>query len=97
MDFGFVAVPAITIICYLVAEIFKSADKADEHKKFIPTVCGICGLILAVTAYYVAPTLIDADNIFISAAIGVVSGFAATGVNQVIKQLSNSSTEVEEE
>lgn len=91
MDFGFVAVPAISVICYLIAELFKAVDSTEEHKKFIPTVCGLCGLVFGIASYYVAPELIAADNIFIAAAIGIVSGFAATGVNQMVKQMSSTS------
>lgn len=89
MDFGFAAIPCITVLCYLASEIFKSLDKNDEHKKYLPVVCGGLGLILGVVTFYTTPIVIEvAKDPFTAAAIGVVSGFAATGVNQVFKQLT---------
>ncbi len=88
MDFtelGFVPVAAIVVLCFLVGLTWKRADRLDD--KWIPTVCGCVGLILGV----VGRTIIDgfpATDPITAAAIGVVSGLAATGAHQVWKQLS---------
>ncbi len=83
-NLGFTAIPAITVICYLVAQIVK-ATALDN--KWLPIICGICGGVLGVAAMYIMPDFAATDSIT-AAAIGIVSGLAATGVHQAAKQLS---------
>ena len=84
MDFealGFVTVPAILVICYLVCEVFKTT-KLDN--KFLPVVAGICGAILGIVAMNIMPEF-PAVDYMTATALGIVSGLAATGVNQITK------------
>lgn len=83
MDFGIASVAAITVICYLVGTIVKACG---FDTKFIPCVAGIAGALLGVVGMYYMPDF-PADDILTSVAIGIVSGLAATGVNQITKQL----------
>ena len=83
----FVSVPAIVVVCYLVAELFKAIAN-DKLDKFIPCICGAVGGILGIVVFYTIPGFIGASNWITALAVGIVSGFAATGVNQVYKQLS---------
>lgn len=85
---GFVAVPAITIICYLLAEIFKSVVNEEQYK-FIPVLVGLCGAILGGVAFIYFIGYIKAENIMEAVAIGIVSGLGATGINQIVKQLGS--------
>lgn len=86
-EFGFASVSAIVVIVYLIGLMFKSI-KNPTVDKFIPVISGISGLILGVASYFIAPEIISADNIFTAAAVGIVSGLASTGINQVYKQLT---------
>lgn len=79
MDFGFVTIPAITVICYLIAEGVK-ATKLDN--KWLPVIVGVTGGILGAVTYFANP----AGDVLTQIAVGIVSGFAATGVNQIFKQ-----------
>lgn len=79
------AVPVISVICYLAAECVKLTPLRDE---WIPALCGVFGGALGVVALYVSPELIPATDILSAVAIGIVSGLAATGANQIGKQLS---------
>lgn len=81
---GIVAIPVITVIVFLIAEAVK-ATPLDN--KWIPVVCGATGGILGVVAYYIMAEF-PATDILTAIAVGIVSGFAATGVHQVYKQLS---------
>lgn len=87
MDFGFVSVAVITVICYLAAEIIKLTPLDN---KWIPVICGIFGGILGVAAMYILPDY-PARDFMTAIAVGIASGFAATGVNQVGKQLISGS------
>lgn len=82
---GIAAIPVITVICYLIAEAIK-ATPLDN--KWLPVICGSLGGILGVVALYVSPTIIPATDVLTAIAIGIVSGFAATGVHQSIHQLT---------
>lgn len=86
---GITGVAAITVICYLFGNAAKASNLPD---KWIPIVCGVAGLILGIVAMFAMPDFPGTD--FITAcAIGIVSGFAATGINQVFKQLNNTDKE----
>ena len=86
-ELGFVPVAAIVVLAFLVGLTWKKADRLND--KWIPCVCGLVGLVLGV----VGRTVIDgfpATDPITAAAIGVVSGLAATGAHQIYKQLSES-------
>lgn len=86
MDFGIASVAGITVICYLVAQVVK-ATPLDN--KWLPIMCGVAGAVLGVVGLRVMPEF-PAHDMLTAAAVGIVSGLAATGVNQVYKQLSSS-------
>lgn len=83
MDFGITGVAAITVLCYLLGQAIKLSPVRD---KWIPLICGLFGGILGVVGYYVMAGFPAADPLT-AAAVGVVSGLAATGVHQVCKQI----------
>lgn len=85
MDFGIGAVVAITVITYLIGMGCKAWEKLDS--KFIPVICGFVGAILGVVAMKTMPDF-PAKDILNAIAIGIVSGLASTGANQVGKQLA---------
>lgn len=82
MDFGIAGVAAITALAYLIGQGVKASGIAN---KWIPVICGIVGLVLGIVALYIMPDF-PADDPITAAAIGAVSGFAATGIHQAAKQ-----------
>ena len=85
MNFGIASFAAIVAICYLVGLGVKTSPLDD---KWIPTIVGVFGLILGLVAYFLKVPDFPANDILTAAAVGVVSGLASTGVNQVAKQLT---------
>ena len=85
MDFGIGSVVAITVITYLVGMGCKAWEKLDN--KFIPVICGLVGAVLGVVGML---TMADfpAKDVLNAVAVGIVSGLASTGANQIGKQLS---------
>lgn len=75
---------SIVVITYLVGIIVKSISSIDD--KFIPSIVGIVGGALGIIGMYVIPNF-PADNIMSAIAVGIVSGLASTGVNQIYKQV----------
>ena len=82
---GIASVAAITVICYLVGQLSK-ASKLDN--KWIPIICGCSGLALGIVSMFIMPDFPATDYVT-AAAVGIVSGLAATGINQIIKQMNN--------
>lgn len=82
--FGFTSVAAIVVVCYLVAMALK-ATKLDN--KWLPVCCGVLGAVLGILGWLYT-NAVPADNWLTALAIGIVSGLAATGFNQIGKQLS---------
>ena len=83
MEFGIVTVAAITALVYILGLGVK-ATKLDN--KWIPVICGAAGGILGALAMRIMPDFPATDYIT-AVAVGIVSGLAATGVNQIGKQL----------
>lgn len=90
--FGIATIPSIIIICYLAAQGIKTTPLDN---KYIPIICGVLGGILGVVAMFIVPDF-PATDLLTAIAIGIVSGLAATGINQIFKQLSNKNTTNEE-
>ena len=83
-NLGIISVAAITVICYLVGMACKAAEFVDDRK--IPVIMGISGAILGVVAYLTHMPEFEGFHILTAIAVGVVSGFSATGINQIFKQ-----------
>lgn len=84
MDFGMAGVTAITVVCYLGAELVKVTPLTN---RLIPIIVGILGGILGVVGMYIMPDF-PATDVLTAVAVGIVSGLAATGANQIYRQLS---------
>lgn len=81
---GIGSVAVITVICFLVGQLAKASNL---NNKWIPIICGGVGGILGVIALYVPLADLPANDPMTAFAVGIVSGLAATGINQVYKQL----------
>lgn len=81
MDLDFLVkffVPVITGVCLCVGYVVKKWVK-DLENKFIPTICALLGMILAIWMNRAAT-----PDILLQ---GVFSGLCATGLHQMFKQL----------
>lgn len=74
---------AIVVITYLIGIAVKSIPQIKDE--LIPVIVGIVGGVLGVVGMYVMPDF-PANDVLNAIAIGIVSGLASTGVNQVYKQ-----------
>lgn len=83
-NIGIASVAAITVICYLVGLIVKASGLND---KYIPICCGVAGAALGLVGMYLGLPDFPAADPVTALAVGIVSGLAATGANQVFKQL----------
>lgn len=82
MDFGIAGVTAITVIAYIIGLVVKASTLAD---KWIPIICGLTGGVLGIVSMFLMPEF-PANDFISAAAVGIVSGLASTGADQVFKQ-----------
>lgn len=75
---------AIVVITYLIGLGAKAIPKISDN--LIPVIVGVSGGILGVVGMYVVPNF-PASDILTAIAVGIVSGLASTGVNQIYKQV----------
>lgn len=74
---------AIVVITYLIGLGAKLYPGIKDEA--IPVIVGVFGGILGVVGMYFMPDF-PANDILNAIAIGIVSGLASTGVNQIYKQ-----------
>ena len=77
-------IPAIIVIAYLVGMACKAISAVPD--KVIPVIVGLVGGILGVVGMKTMPDF-PTQDILNALAVGIASGLASTGVNQVVKQL----------
>ena len=86
VTFGIASVAVISVICYLIGMIVKATGL---NNKWIPCICGVAGAVLGVAAWVLSVPDFPATDPLTAVAVGIVSGLAATGINQAVKQLKN--------
>ena len=84
MDLGIANVATITALVYIIGLGIK-ATKLDN--KWIPVICGLSGVILGILAMVIGVPDFPAEDPLTAAAVGGASGLAATGLNELFKQL----------
>lgn len=81
---GIGSVAAITVICYLVGMTVRQTPLDNQ---WIPSIVGGLGMILGVVGWKVIADY-PASDILTALAVGVVSGLASTGIDQLYHQLN---------
>lgn len=84
MNLEIVPVVSITVVCYLIGALVKANEVWND--KYIPVIVGFFGAALGLAAWLSIPSF-PADSWLTALEIGIASGLASTGVNQVYKQL----------
>lgn len=74
---------AIIVICYLIGIGAKLIPGIKDD--YIPVIVSVFGGILGVVGLYVIPDF-PANDILNAISVGIVSGLASTGVNQIYKK-----------
>ena len=86
MEFGIASVAAVTVICYLVGLVVKASPWNND--KYIPIACGLAGGVLGAVGLWLGLPDFPAGDPLTAVAVGIVSGLAATGVDQAVRQLT---------
>lgn len=80
---GFIVAPAIVVIVFGTIEVLKARGVINNVKN-IPAYCMLIGAVLGPIAYFIIPAF-PAEDIMSAVAVGIVSGAAATGLNEASK------------
>ena len=80
---GMAGVASISIMAWLMGEAVKLSPLDN---KWIPLLCGITGGVLGVLGMKLMPEF-PATDLMSAAAVGISSGLAATGADQLGRQL----------
>lgn len=79
--------PGLVIATYILVEICKALFlKTDKSRKHIPLIAAIIGVACAIVIFVFWPEMIYCSNVLEAIAMGGMSGFAATGCNQLYKK-----------
>ncbi|MGN1096018.1 MAG: phage holin family protein [Eubacteriales bacterium] len=78
------AIPLIVVICYVAITAIKTTK---INSKWYPLISCAIGAIIGAVFFLTVPDLIEAATLTAAIISGAVSGLAATGTNQVFKQL----------
>ena len=90
--------PGLVIATYILVEICKALFlKTDKSRKHIPLIAAVIGVAAAIVIFIFWPDMIYCSNILEAIAMGGMSGFAATGCNQLYKKYSKYKGETVEE
>lgn len=79
----YATVVPIIVICYLVGTGCKLWQRIDDRA--IPVIVGVLGGAVAVPAMYIMPDF-PAHDVITAISVGIMSGLASTGINQLYKQ-----------
>ena len=86
-------VPVITAMVYGAMAGYKLIVNGKENLvRIIPVIAVALGVVLGIIAFYAVSGIMPADNVFTAIIIGGASGLAATGGNQIFKQLTKGDT-----
>ncbi len=80
---GFIVAPAIVVIVFGTIEVLKARGVINNVKN-IPAYCMLIGAVLGPIAYFIIPAF-PAEDIMSAVAVGIISGAAATGLNEASK------------
>ena len=83
-----ISLPSIALIVYWVVEILKYVlHNNEKFSRLIPVLAVVLGAVFGIVAFYAAPQIMPASDLFSAIIIGGASGMSATGANQIYKQL----------
>ena len=84
----FKAIPIIVIVTYLCIELIKiTFQQVKNNGKIIPLLASVIGGLFGVIIYLVSPSYLQVNNIWVALELGIISGLASTGTNQIIKKV----------
>ena len=83
---AFVYIPLVIITYTIINLAKKLVIKSEALKSAIPELAALISCVLAIIAEFIWPDVMPSTNMLNAITTGLVSGFAATGINQAFVQ-----------
>ena len=88
-------IPMITMIVYIILAAYREVVTGNKILiRAIPLIAATLGMGISVAVYLIAPEVVSADMLLQAIYRGLISGLAATGVSQILKQLGKDGEDV---
>ena len=87
LEFSIITISSFVTMLDEFVKTFSNLVFKKDISKFIPIFSVVFGVILGIIGYYI-PSVEMGNNIVEAVFIGISAGSAATGVNQITKQLN---------
>jgi len=93
-----VSIPVIVTVVYCLIDLIKTTIApytalSEKLSHFYPLLAVVLGIATAAVMYYAVPESISTTNLLVALAVGAASGLTAVGTNQVVKQISKTSSQ----
>lgn len=94
---AYIDIPILVITYFIVEIIKRKILKTDKQRSMLPIIAAITGSVISIFIFIVLPSLSTNINLLNAFASGAISGSAATGSNQIYKQITKFFTVTTEE
>lgn len=85
---AYIDVPILVITYFFVEIIKRKLIKSDRQRSLLPIISAATGAIISMVIFVVWPSVSTNVNLLNAFASGAISGSAATGSNQIYKQIT---------
>ena len=85
---AYIDIPILVLTYFIVEIIKRTLLKDDKKRAFLPTIAAGTGALLSMLIFIFIPSISTNVNLFNAFASGAISGSAATGSNQIYKQIT---------
>lgn len=94
---AYIDIPILVLTYFIVEIVKRKLLKDDKKRAFLPTIAACTGALLSMLIFIFIPSISTNVNLFNAFASGAISGSAATGSNQIYKQITRFFTVTPEE
>ena len=85
---AYIDIPIVVLTYFIVEFIKRKLLKNDKQRSFLPAIAACTGALLSMSIFIFIPSISTSVNLFNAFASGAISGSAATGSNQLYKQIT---------
>lgn len=94
---AYIDIPILVLTYFIVEVIKRKLLKTDKQRSLLPAIAAGTGALLSMLIFIFIPSISTNVNLFNAFASGAISGSAATGSNQIYKQITKFFTVTPEE
>lgn len=85
---AYIDIPILVITYFIVEVVKRKLLKNDKQRGLLPIVAAVTGAVISMAIFVVWPAISTNVNLLNAFASGAISGSAATGSNQIYKQIT---------